>query len=1121
MAPYDHVKLAELAKQQGIASQPPLTRLRPLTSANIPNFVTPASEQQAGQCLQQGKSSKLSRTSTVFRTKNSLEKQEAKNIAAVLPGLVDANASAGVIQALLNQEFQLLSAKDGRRGQSPSDGRDDLLLKAVDKSNVELVCLFALQASEAGRNQALAIALSNRASNIIRKLLEYGANPTSCSQQFRDAAASGDDFIVERLLEAPIVPQGTILEALVPAVQSGSLRTLQLIVDVADLRVLSEIPAIKVAVDLGQVHALLTLLLAAKSIRPAFLDPLVLQAFEDSSIDAASLQTILHALLHAGASGSRCSAAMRLAVEQQQMTFISLFVEHKVDINWGNGRVVRSAVETGNYKLLHEVLRSGSLSSENASVAVKSLRSGTSPNDRYNMMEALLRAGAYGEPVEAELVDAVENENRDLVVLLRNNRVSVDTKHGDALVAAIMKENIELLGILLNGSVEKSSLRYALPCVRGIREALRLPMTRLLVEAKVDGDEVDVALKYAVCDESRDQDLIDVLLRAGGSPMYDNAQCLRFAIADEDFALFEKLLKSPAGCSPGTMSSLIPDIITIRESNARLNIMRSALTIPPKESSVSSALLKTVLEDKPDIPLLKLLVRSGQADINHCDGVILKNGICADLSVLTELLRLPDRSRGTTSTALVELLQQRNLDDQTKATRAGLLLNTRRTSKAATEGVLRYIDFLKGLEVKGEHWPLQTFEVLFKAGAEIERLTEKGALLDVTKAAASRLLKIMLALKPEVLALDEILLEAVRLRCTNAPDIVWIILKAGSSTNGIASALIEASHTNLTETCSILLKNGASMDFDNFAAIRHAAASGNTDLLHGFLESKPSREAVEAAFNSAMTISDGHQRYQVMQAILKLDISPELVSKCLIEQVNICAQKEMITLLLNHKAEVHFDGNRCLVLAALRGNFEIVQLLFANATNTPAAATQCFDECIKNNQIQQNRISVLNYLLEMGAQGHSLSIASQQVVRKLPTQPGLLHLLEMLVVHGADVNYENGQALCDACKTTGLEAVTTLVQGNPSVMVRSRAMHFLLESNVSPLEFCQIFDVIMQTGSETPDLSSAQIGFEQPPKNALKTLLTRRPSGEVEIEHILSYHTEVCQPDCCSKDTIC
>lgn len=1110
MAPYNHVKLDELAQSQSIVPPPPLNRLSRLTALDIPNFVTPISEQRAEQCLQQylqqGKSSKLFRKPTLRAIRNKSE-LEIRDIIAVLPSLVESNEGAGVVQALLNREHHLSLPKGTDKTQSRLGDCTALLLKAVEASDTDLVWLLAPRTSQHGRNEALTVALTKRSPDIVKKLLEYHADPNCCSDRFLAAAAAADHFIIEQLLSAPtLIDQGLLIQSLVPAVRSRSLRTLQCIVSAADLQGLQDVEAVGEAANGGQADALLTVLLSANSVRPDYLDELVLNVFDNAAIDSASVTAILHALFYAGAVGPRSSAAMRTAVEKQSIPFVCLFAEHKVDINWGSGVIVKRAVEIGRCDLLRLVLTSGSLSSDNASAAVRALPRNLPANDRFGLLETLIRAGAHGESVEQELILAVRNNDHRLVTLLRSNGVSIDTNQGDALVAAIQHENVELLGQLLRGPVARFSLQNALPNVRNTSKPSRLSLTKLLVGAKVEGEAVDVALRDAVCDNTADHDpaLIKVLIQAGGSPMYQDAQSIRHAILSQDPDLFEALLRSPAGVSQGVISSLIPEVLTVRNRTARLSMMRCSLAARPKETSVAAALLTVVEEENVDIPLLELITRSGQAEINYREGIILARGAVAETTVLQELMRMSDRSQRTTTTALVRLLEAKSFDDEAKATRATVLLSSGRTSDAALQGLMCYIEFCKASGLNGEEWPMRTFNVLLNAGADINLC--KTLLPDVTKSAAVKLLRVLLTRKPQMTSIDNALLEAAQLGSRSRADIVQMILEASPSKNSISSALTRASRANFEDTCSTLLKYGPSLALENFAAVRTAAASYNTSLLQVFLEYGLPQEAVDAAFEEAKTIADPRQKFHNMQAILKAGVQRKLLDEYLIDRVDDGSQQEVIQMLLGYQADVHHLQNRSLILASLKGNVDILQALFAKVIDKASAATQCFDESVKTNQIRQDRVPVLIFLLEAGAQGISLNLALCQAVQNLPGQPGLLRLLDVLLCHGADVHHDQGYVLCHACRSTGPEAVGVLMKGGPSMKVRSRAMHFLLGSNASESDFCKILDLLVDTTTSSrgiPEFGLAGEDFQNP----LKVLLSRRPSGAVELEQVLK-----CQP---------
>ncbi|KIX08154.1 uncharacterized protein Z518_02810 [Rhinocladiella mackenziei CBS 650.93] len=1118
---YNLDKLRELERRESLPdfTLPPI--LARLSESDVPNYASLNDEQEADHLLSLRKGSKK----PLIRTKRRLESHTYKNVTEILPGLVQNDGRPGLVQALMRKASN--KVENAERRQIQIEQRDALLGSAVRRGNVELVGLLAPTCSQNQRNQALGSAIRRRNEAIITKLLEYGADPNKCKDQFTEACQKGDVAVVSILLRAPIPTHTEILvDALTQAVKSGSLQILTLLTGAVDLANTPDLEAVHEAVRVVRVDLLLRLLLCAKSLNAQKLDGLVKRAFEMSNADAGLRLRIIDALFYAGASGNNSAASFADAVASDLTDFIALFAKHHVSINWEEGKAVVRAARAGRSELLKAVLASGGLAPDNASRAMKALPRHVPAEERKRINEMLLDTGAHGSAIDHELILAVKDSDERAIGMLLRRGASLTRNKGHALIEAIEHEQVGVLRTLLTWSVNTESLQKAFPHLRSAGKAPRLEMTRLLLDAKASGDSVNAALRDAVCDQSADRDplLIDALIKAGADPSFNDAESIRHAINMNDVKLFMDLTKSATLVSEGVFSSLTAEIVTLENLDARYYMMRRAIEQGARVKSISRALCSELSKDKAEVRMIDLLVNRGSAEVDDDGGRALKlAAVQQDDDILQLVASSHNLSSQTVSKGLCDMLQSENFNDEQKSFRAEILLSKKKSDYISVKAFSTYVKFCTTAFVSGRVWPLRTFEALLQAGADIN-MASGAVFTSVVDNAAIPLAKAMLAcgvLRQEIV--DQALLHCVRLPTVDdRSEAIGLLIQYRPSFHGLSDALIEASQLQLTGAARQLLQHGVSINFqDHEAAIQVATSTGNSMLLATFLSFKLSHSSLSAAFQEAITLKDSALRFSSMKAILQAGLRGDIVDQHLIALVrNDLTPIDEIELLLDHEASVHAQNSFSIIFAATSRNRDVLRLLFTRAV-LPNTAARCFQACLAAGLVERHEIRVLKFLLEQGeqmGQGVDQALLDQALlksVENLGTDPsGGLPMVQMLVEKGARADLGNGAVLCRACEIGRVDIVSTLLLSNPGTSSKSRALHYLVKSSVPGMEFCTALDMIMASTSpgnpggtrslyETtkPNFVDHQRDFESP----IRVLLKGRPGDTHSLMKVIGY----------------
>jgi hypothetical protein len=1109
---YNLARLQDLARLENLPDYPLPPRLTNLSSYDVPNFVKRDDEEQADNLL--ARHSTVKNPLPFMRTKKRLERHAYQSVTQILPDVIKRDETPGVAQALIRKASN--AAESAQKRQDQLEQRDALLASAVKRDSVNLVWLLAPACSRSQRNDALASAISRRSEAIVTKLLQYGADPNHCKQQFIDACRQGDLSITSILLASPTPLKPEHLQAaLAQAVKSGNLQVLTLVASYADLGTAQNLEAVHEAVRRARVDMLLRLLLLASSLRSDVLDDLVNTTYEMAGTDGNARLRMIDALFYAGAYGGKSAASFAHAVGSSLSDFMELFAKHHVDINWTEGKAVVAAARTGRSDILALVLSSGGLSPTNASRAMRKLPTHVPAGERRKIVAMLLEAGAHGSAVDQELVFAVKGNHVQLIdMLIHQGGASLSHNEGDALIEAIKHDRVQLLQTLLSRSAEQESLQKAFPHLSSATPGPRLEMTRLLLDAGASGEVVHAALRDAICDQTgvnRDNILIHALLQRNADPTFSDAHSLRHAIKVQDVELFTNFLNCPAQVSDGIRSSLIADIMTTGNLRCRHAMMQQAIRGDVGVKSISQALAYEVSAGQAEPRMIELLVRRGSADIDLDGGRALALAAVGQSREILELvLSSPSLSRQTITNSLCKLLESRDFDDQEKALRCKVILDRKQSEDISTKALLYYIDFCKDTYANGRDWPLQTFRRLLQ-GANINTM-EGSAFFSAVDCAAIPLLKTMLTAErspPD--HIDEALLHCVRLvDQEDRSEILGMLLNICPSTYAASAAMVEAIKLGREDTVEQFLSSGASVGFQDHTPVRMAAASGKAALLELFIGNESSHNALLAGFEEAIRLQDPGTRLECLKVVLESGLRDDMVDRYLIDLIQTRdTRAQEVGLLLDNDAYVHSQGSRSVMLAATLKKGDILELLFTRVS-LQDTSNRCFEACLGAGLVQSHQIRILNFLLRRGVgqslRDQALLLAADNLAE---APPGGLLMIKMLVSHGAKADLGEGHALCRACMLGRTDAVSVILQSGPSVSSRSRALHHAVKATVSPDEICNMLDMLATTPPseasttsvpDRPSFSKLRHEFDSP----IRMLLQKRPVSADSLMKVAS-----------------
>ncbi|KAF5024847.1 hypothetical protein F66182_3086 [Fusarium sp. NRRL 66182] len=232
-------------------------------------------------------------------------------------------------------------------------------------------------------------------------------------------------------------------------------------------------------------------------------------------------------------------------------------------------------------------------------------------------------------------------------------------------------------------------------------------------------------------------------------------------------------------------------------------------------------------------------------------------------------------------------------------------------------------------------------------------------------------------------------------------------------------------HTDLVQT---FLRYGASVVFDQAAAIRAALTMADLDMLNVLLRGDCASEILSITIPLAMTIASRPVRTLATRALLEKGVDSEALGAPLqslvLEDGDV--DSELVKLLLEHKAPVDYSEqirDRPIMVATIRGEVALLNMLCNKGpqTETVTAAIPIAFNSIKAYGYDL-ALEMITLLLRQGASGPTVHQAFVDAV----TTDDRLDIVRVLLQHGADANYLSGKAFQKAVEADNLPLLRVL-----------------------------------------------------------------------------------------------
>ncbi|KAJ8128513.1 hypothetical protein O1611_g5120 [Lasiodiplodia mahajangana] len=773
--------------------------------------------------------------------------------------------------------------------------------------------------------------------------------------------------------------------------------------------------------------------------------------------------------LRAGLSGPCVHSALENAINEHSSRrdekLISLLLHYNADINFNEGHGIVAAITQNDFNLLETLLK-GKPTALTMARAIPRAMEVADTLVRFRIINTLLASNvAHGTNEVSTALDSAivtkPTDKRLIRALLQQGNADVNFNQGSAVEHAALHSDPEVLELILGlGQPSNDSIDRALSSLGKTpastvkankletllgRTKSKTTISNLLIE------EVRTLVKTLPAERTFTS--LKSLLFNGADVNASNGEALSCAVAASSMQIVEILLT--ASPLPMTLAWVMPFALRIRDPMDRLTYAQKILDggMPPNE--VNRALVFTIQKYANDIPLINALLT--RADTS--DGLALAEAIKNGRQDIVELLL--DKKSFTLDIINAGFAEATKIQD--KRTR---IVSCNRLLKAGASGEI-VSDALLAAASDGD---LEFGTILVQNGGSIEH-RDGQIIIEACKSGAVDVLEMLLAgnTKVSIKTLQRGFQGATQLgNLKKRAEIFRVLLQGGVSGEVVDIQLVSAVRygDEGKDIVKLLLGYGASPDYSDGEAVEKAVRSaflGSLELLLGVGEvgehakgqQRPSSHTLVRGLDACWDLKRD-TRFTVIDWLFKAGkLVPSAVHSALHRAVNEEEPEErLIQLLLNNRASPVANNCQTLIDATLTLPASLFdELLESRVTSEDASFVfrKAFRFSDPSLWVSERGLNIATSLLGKGANGDGVGSALVAVLKQhnAALQSVTSSFTDLLLRHGADVNYNHGEALQLAAAQGNAELLARLLKEKPNTESVTLAFSKLFDAPVA------------------------------------------------------------------------
>ncbi|KAI1116942.1 hypothetical protein F5Y14DRAFT_405822 [Nemania sp. NC0429] len=897
---------------------------------------------------------------------------------------------------------------------------------------------------------------------LLNAFLKNGAAGASLDEELINAAEAGDLAAVKLL----ITPFFTTDEA---ALNHSAANTPQAIRPEIHETASTEYKgasALQVAVKKGNV-AIAGLILTHKPPSHAALT----QVYQNTGgLPRPERYQLTELFLQAGVSGPCVHSALNNAINEQPShrdeKLISLLLRHNADVNFNEGNGIVAAIAQNDIGLLEALLK-GKPTASTVAKAIPRAMEVADDSLRLKIIVMLLGSGVAQGAIEISMaldsaILARPTDKRLMRTLLQQGNPDVNANKGCAVEHAAQHPDPEVLELIFglaqpnNESIDRA-LKSLGKLSTSAAKAAKLGMLLGRTKSKATVSDLlieEVQILVKIPQSERSFTTLNLLLSNGADVNASNGEALSCAVAASSMQIVEILLA--ASPLPMTLAWVMPHALRIRDLMDRLTYAQKLLDggMPPNE--VNRALVFAIQNYSDDIPLINTLL----ACADTTGGVTLLEAIKSGRRDIVELiLGTKNFAIDILNAGLAEAIKVK--DQKARIAICRSLLNAGASGEVVSDALF----------AAASDGDLELGTILVRNGGSVEH-REGQAIVEACKSGASDVLEMLLAGNTTVSpkTLQRGFQGATQVgNLKKRTEIFRLLLERGVSGEVVDIQLVSAVRygDEGRDMVKLLLGYGASPDYSDGEAIEKAVRSaflGSLGLLLGVADvdehvgakqKKPSSHTLVRGLDASWGLSRD-TRFTVIDWLFKAGkLVPSAVHSALHRAVNEEEPEErLIQLLLNHRASPVANSCQTLVDAALTLPAPLFdELLESRVTSEDASHVfaKAFHSSDLNPWISERGLKIATSLLEKGAKGDGVDSALIAVLKQhmATPQPVTESFTDLLLKHGANVNYRHGEALQLAAAKGDAKLLARLLGEKPNTDTLTSAFPMVFDARIT------------------------------------------------------------------------
>ncbi|KAK6536822.1 hypothetical protein TWF281_001033 [Arthrobotrys megalospora] len=776
-----------------------------------------------------------------------------------------------------------------------------------------------------------------------------------------------------------------------------------------------------------------------------------------------NIKKLASLLLAAGGVGENAAKLLVQAVRAGYNDLLHLLIDGGVSIEYNNAEALVHAITAVDTRKVKALLKA-TIGPNSASIAFAAIDMFLDETQLHEVMSLLLAKGAYGDPVNQALLNAVRKQQWTIINLLLSNNADVGYANAASLIHAVSEADEAMLDTLLRNPIPTGTANAVFDTLRMDTKDL-YPMAQKLIAAGAKGNPLSKLLVSAV--ERKNYTVVQLLLSSGASVVYDGGASLKKAVQTGDDQLVKIVIPKCTNCSDGmaAMAAAFPLIDRLTDS-ARAAIMPLFLRSGLRGDAVSDTLIQEINKTPTNYAAVEILVKEGDADLSANGGMALKTAVSrGDVRLVRILLEAgPEHSIVSSAVPLA-------MDIQSPSTRFDIL---EMLLTSGAEGDEISMALVKTIRQHPE--AIGQIDLLLNNGADVNFANG-----EVIRAAfTSKQLGVLKKLAYR--GTSQANLSTVFQMAWDYKDAEWqyrvmeVILGAKLKGPIVDDALIKLAQQEGSDSrvFTLLLKHGASVNHASGAAIMYCIRRGFVDRLKLLLQQDPVPTVIHDALQMAMEQRDVVLKQAMVEAILQKQPEFEDINDALVRALeDESPSKHLVTLLLDNEASALHEEGKPIKLASLGGHHEVLQILLEKSPHAVSElstiTTLIFDEAMTLGIWKtEDGLATMKILLTHGASGMCVDKAFVTAAEEYEKYPTAKRFVEALLqTANANVNREDGRCLKVAAQNANIELVELLLQGNPSKRTLSMAFPHIISSGTEEENLMALGRLFLADGLET------------------------------------------------------